>query len=503
VIAALLMIANSSSPAIETSPEPPGASLAFTSNDSEVVQARKLLDEGKFQEAEAGLRARLKNADAPAAKARLETLETIRRIRYEYSLDAGSLLLKLRETIPDCTSDEAGRWAEEAKIRFRVIDGKKFFFRRGPQNIFIFSSAARARRQRAGKAAADSSGKLIAHLQEVIAEAERTGEVQVAPVQHRVTHTITLHQNAPGLKAGAVVRAWLPYPQEYRQQRDVRLISAEPEAKVIAPNAVDAAPVVGGGPQRTVFFEQKVADSSRPVTFKLVFEYTSFAYYPRLDEARVQPLPAEWGNAFLGERPPHIVLPPEVTGRVAAIVGAETNALARARKIFRWVSGHIPWNAEDEYCIVPSLTLKGLAEGRGDCGVQNTVFISLCRAAGIPARWQSGFETKPGNDWGMHDWAEFYIAPWGWLPADASYGVKKSNDPRIADFYCGHQDSYRLIVNLDYGRELFPPKQSIRSEPADFQRGEVEVDGQNLYFDQWDYDTELDRKPLNSERPAL
>jgi nicotinamidase-related amidase len=49
----------------------------------------------------------------------------------------------------------------------------------------------------------------------------------------------------------------------------------------------------------------------------------------------------------------------------------------------------------------------------------------LCRAAGVPARWQSGWQTKPG-DWNMHDWSEFYVEPWGWLPADASYGVRWS-----------------------------------------------------------------------------
>jgi hypothetical protein len=65
--------------------------------------------------------------------------------------------------------------------------------------------------------------------------------------------------------------------------------------------------------------------------------------------------------------------------------------------------------------------------------------------------------------------------------------VQESDDPRIADFYCGHQDSYRAIFNLDWGRDLFPPTASLRSEPADFQRGEVEVDGRNLYFGEWDY----------------
>jgi hypothetical protein len=74
--------------------------------------------------------------------------------------------------------------------------------------------------------------------------------------------------------------------------------------------------------------------------------------------------------------------------------------------------------------------------------------------------------------------------------------VQDAKDPRIADFYCGHQDSYRWIVNLDWGRELFPPKQSLRSEPADFQRGEVEVDGRNLYFNEWESDTDVVRTPL-------
>jgi hypothetical protein len=150
-----------------------------------------------------------------------------------------------------------------------------------------------------------------------------------------------------------------------------------------------------------------------------------------------------------------------------------------------------------EYSIIPNLSAKGLSARRGDCGVQGMTFITLCRAAGVPARWQSGWQTKPG-DWNMHDWSEFYVEPWGWLPADASYGVREHADPRVRDFLCGHMDPYRLIVNLDYARQLAPPKTSFRSEPNDFQRGEIEIDGHNLYFDEWNYKFRVETLPLLS-----
>ncbi len=239
-----------------------------------------------------------------------------------------------------------------------------------------------------------------------------------------------------------------------------------PEPKTIAPNAVDGDPVTGGA-QRTVYFEHTIEDPTKPLEFTEVIEFTSFAYYPKLSEQQALPLPNNWKEACLGERPPHIVFDPEIVAKTNEIIGQETNPLRRARMIFRWVSQNIPWNAEDEYCTIPSLAIKGFQARRGDCGVQNTLFITMCRIAGIPARWQSGFETKPGENWGMHDWAEIYIAPWGWLPADASYGVQPSNDPRIADFYLGHQDSYRWIINLDWDANFtHPSDRSVRNQPT-------------------------------------
>lgn len=494
LMAGLSFAVTPSLPGQTATAEPTAAATAFTSADPVVRQARQLMDTGQFKSAEDLLAAPERNADAAARQARVEMTEILRRVRREYSLDAAGLLAKIRKSVPDATAEEMERWAQQSQVRFRIIDGQKFYFRREPQNIFLFCDEAKKRRAQAGNAPGPK-WPLVKHLAAVVAEAERTGAAEVLPIKHRFTHTLTIHAPHPALKPGAQVRVWLPYPQKYRQQRDVKLISASPEPRLIAPNAVEGHPV-GGGAQRTIYFEQTVRDPAQPLAFTVVVEYTSYAYHPHLDPQQVAPLPADWQGAYLGERPPHLVFPPALREQVATLVGRETNALIKAQIIFRWVSEHIPWNAEDEYGIIPSFTLKGFTARRGDCGVISSVFISMCRIAGIPARWQSGFATRPGENPGMHDWVEFYLPPWGWLPADTSYGVQASADPRIADFYCGHQDSYRLIVNRDWGRELFPPKPSLRSEPADFQRGEVEVDGQNLYFDAWTTRTEVVREPL-------
>lgn len=469
-----------------------GASAAFTSQDPRVLEALELIQSGDYRSAEQLLSAADPQADVAALRARSELVEIMHRVRHEYSLDSAGLLAKVKKIIPDASAEEVERWASETRARLRMIDGTKFYFRREPQNIFLFSKQAIERRAQAGAAPPKSAWKLTDHLADVIAAAEQSNSAEVLPVKHRFTHTITIRGNHPKIKAGSTVRVWMPFAQEYRQQRDVKLVSASPEPTLIAPNGVDGDPVSAGA-QRSVYFEQVVEEPAKPLVFQEIFEYTSFAYYPSLDATQVEPLPNDWRNAYLTERPPHIVFTPGIRGEVATIVGTESNPLIKAQKIFRWVSLNIPWNAEDEYCIIPSLAVKGFDARCGDCGVQNTLFITMCRIAGIPARWQSGFETKPGPRWGMHDWAELYIAPWGWLPADASYGIQPSNDPRVADFYCGHQDSYRLIVNLDWGREFFPLKDSLRSEPADFQRGEVEVDGQNLYFDEWEAKSEVER----------
>ncbi len=448
-----------------------------------------LVDNGEYAKAEALLQAQVEDPTVPITSDAAVQLETIRRMRREFPLSKAEVLNQVRETIPDATAEDIERWTESGDLHHRVIDGELRYFRRGASNLPRLNDDAKRRRDAALEARGEKPKPrfdLPGVIREVYAKRERTGADEVYPVHHHVTYTVTVKDSCDRVVPGATVRAWLPFPQEYRQQSQVRLVSSSPEVKHIAPN---------GSPHRTVYFEETIGADAKPPELAVEFDFVTAAYCPDLDPAAVKPYDqgGETYRQYTAERLPHIALTSEVRQLAASIVGDETNPLRKAQRLFTWVSKNITWIGEMEYGAVPSLSLKGLTMRCGDCGVQNISFVTLCRAVGVPARWQSGFGTKPGEE-NMHDWAEFYVEPWGWLPVDASYGLQKSDDPKVRDFFCGHMDPYRLIVNLDYARPLDPPATSLRAEPNDFQRGEIEIDGHNLYFDDWRWDLKVETK---------
>lgn len=458
-----------------------------------IDRARQAAAAGRFHEAESRLREKIADPDAPAVDGPAMELEILRRIRIDFSLTADQVLSQLRDSIPDVTEKDLDTWRQQGVLQHRVIDGEVRYFNRAVGNLFRACPAAKARCQNPVDQA--KTFDLHAHLAKLVAAAEQTGQAQVHPVKHRIRYTLRVKDGNPRLKKDAKVRCWLPFPQQYQQQGQVQLLSAKPESAIVAP---------AGCPQRTVYFEHTVDDPATPPEFSAEFEFVTAAFVPSLDPSKVKPYDTDSPlyRQYTAQCPPHIVFTPEIKTIAAEIVGQEQNPLEKALRIFRWVSKEIRWCAEMEYSTIPNLSAKAIAAREGDCGVQGMAFIALCRAAGVPARWQSGWQTKPDQS-NMHDWSEFYVEPWGWLPADASNGLQNHNDPRVRDFFCGHLDPYRFIVNLDYAQELDPPKSSFRSEPVDFQRGEVEIDGHNLYFDEWQYSIDIRTMPLDGAIASL
>lgn len=105
-------------------------------------------------------------------------------------------------------------------------------------------------------------------------------------------------------------------------------------------------------------------------------------------------------------------------------------------------------------------------------------FITMCRIAGVPARWQSGLYVAPDSV-GPHDWAEFYTPQTGWLNADVSFGssARRMGEEWRRQHYFGNLDPWRMVANNRFQAEFEPVFEGMREDPYDNQMGEASVDG--------------------------
>jgi hypothetical protein len=76
-----------------------------------------------------------------------------------------------------------------------------------------------------------------------------------------------------------------------------------------------------------------------------------------------------------------------------------------------WVNQNIDYNLSDINSTKEPLTI--LERGSGVCSDLTTLFVSLCRSIGYPARFVDGFAySSDESDWVPHSWAEVYLGKW-------------------------------------------------------------------------------------------
>ena len=156
------------------------------------------------------------------------------------------------------------------------------------------------------------------------------------------------------------------------------------------------------------------------------------------------------------------------------------NQMKLGQELFRIVNKHMKYSK------------KGKGWGRGDavwacdsgygnCTDFHSLFISLSRSQGVPAKFEIGFALpeKRGNGAikGYHCWAYFQPKGHGWIPVDISQANQaKEKDPKLAQYLFGNLTENRVTFSV--GRDLvLEPKQS--GSPLNyFIYPHVEVDGE-------------------------
>ena len=411
-------------------------------------------------------------------------LEIGRRIRIDFRLNEQDIETRLSKYFQKLDATTIYGWERSGKLEGRIIDGQKRYFGNAVPNLFRLDDEARVWKEKVDGVKVDSLDLFcLQHTAKVISETKTLGQL-VTPVKMKLSYMVDVDINA--VPDGATIRCWLPFPREGNaRQKNVRLISSEPENAEIADNL---------NLQRSIYLEKKV-QKDRPTIFRIDFEVETSAQYFDLSPALIKPYDTSTKlyKENTAERAPQIVFTPEIKLLAARILKGETNPLLKVQKIYNWINDSVRWASALEYSTFENIPAYVLKTHHGDCGMQTLLFMTLARSQGIPVKWQSGWMLHP-REVNLHDWCEVYYEGIGWVPLDQSFGLQASTDEKVRNFYRSGIDAYRLIVNDDYSRKLSPEKEFLRSEPYDFQRGELEWEGGNLYFDKWSWHMEVEYK---------
>jgi hypothetical protein len=404
------------------------------------------------------------------------------RIALDFSLTEDQIIERLNKSKVSYSASDMALWGKMNWLEWRMINGEKRYFNRAASNLVLVKEF------NLNNPARDSS---IAGNKEIIFRRKHTGNIinaslsnslPVVPVTMRIEYTITVKPDV--VPEGEIVRCWLPWPKEdHKRQQNVSLISASRNDFIIAPDTAT---------HRTLYMEAR-AEKGAPLLFRVSYSYKSYGQYFDRENLNIRPYDktSSLYKKYTNEQLPQICFTDRIKHLADSISGDETNPAEIVKKMFCWFSDNIPWAGALEYSIMPNIPEYVIHNRKGDCGMQTFLLMSMLRYKGIPVKWQSGWMIPPDAE-NLHDWCEIYYNGVGWVPADISYGLQFSRNPKIREFYISGIDSYRLIVNDGISGVLYPPKEFMRSDPYDFQRGEVEWKGGNLYYDKWNYDMKIE-----------
>lgn len=397
------------------------------------------------------------------AKLQLER-EILQVLPLEYIMNYEEALAALRRKVPDLTEAEFADLKDHGKIDWIYVNGKERYLDDIVDTLLKVNPSIKERAAKLDPSIGQPDEEKKALL-EVIRQVQRQKSVAY---HFRIKAGVRISDEAfhPGH-----VRVHIPVPCMCKQVQEMKILSASNREYYLSDE---------NAPQRTICFEEDMTENH---PFYVEYEYVNRVNYIEVDPQKVEPIVPSGFADELAEKLPHIQFTPYMRSLAAKLTEGIRNPYLKAKSIYDYITTHVEYSFVRNYLSIENLAEYAALGLKGDCGIQALMFITLCRISGIPARWQSGLYTTP-LDAGMHDWAQFYIEPYGWLFADCSFGgsAYRDGDEARRQFYFGNLDPFRMPANSDFQEELIPPKKYLRADPYDNQRGEVEFEDKGLHF---------------------
>lgn len=407
---------------------------------------------------------RLADETLPAPLRKRLQLERIlaARIPSQYPYSYEDALELLRANIRDFKDEELETLWEENTADWIYINGRVQF------HELFFDNLMKTRDDYGARflGTMEDNEKNAALLRENVRLMEEHGG---RTVHMRLLTRLSLTPEAEKACMGKTAHVYMPLPVEYAQVRNLRLLGFEGTAG--EPVSVDN----GSYPQRTVRFETVIRGGE---VWQTEFEFDNETVFRNPDPSQVlfsQP------SFYTGEEAPHIRFTPYLRELTRSVTEGEENPLLEAEKIYRFITSQVKYSFVRSYSTVEDIPEFTAANRKGDCGFQALLFITMCRIAGIPARWQSGLYATPLTV-GSHDWAQYYVAPFGWLSADCSFGGSafRQGDEKRRAYYGANLDPYRIPYASQFMHSFSREEEGLRDDPYDNQSGEVFCGGRFL-----------------------
>jgi transglutaminase-like putative cysteine protease len=325
------------------------------------------------------------------------------------------------------------------------------------------------------------------------------GVVPAASQTYDVQQTVTVSDIPKGARN---VRLWVSIPDDGPAQRvlDLAMASAPAQWQVVRDRDRGC---------RFLYMEiakPQAGELSATVSFSV--QRSAISY--ELDPAKGTPLSPAQIPLFAEELrldAPHMEVTATIRKIAAEVCQDEKNPVLQASKLLNYVADNA-----DHYSRNPNVPTCGVGDaascmekGGGCCTDLHSLFISLARAAGIPARLQMGYRLQPKNvgietDPGYRCWAEYFISGYGWVPAD----IVEADAGDIAGRTRWFSGLTERRVHLNEGRNFDLPFKKAAARVNLMTIGYAEIDGKPVrVLPEGSKAPQLGRKVKFTERGGL
>lgn len=272
---------------------------------------------------------------------------------------------------------------------------------------------------------------------------------------------VTLVVDLSAQEKGKEAKLWIPYPVSDRYQAisDVKVAGDYASSAVYTDRTFGTPILYAEWPKDAV---------NRKLTFTFSVER---------QEIRQTNLPAKepkWNPADYAEYLNATSLGPidgDVKKLALQITKGKKTVLAKSRAIYDWVCDNMYRDPDTVGCGRGDVCALLLKPG-GKCTDISSFYITLCRAAGIPAREvfsiRLGKKAEENITTYQHCWAEFFLPGYGWVTVDPA-DVRKAmlveklerSDPKAMEYreyFWGGIDPYRVVIATGRDLVLTPPQ---------------------------------------------